>query len=198
VAGGALVALTLGGLGLKFPAEAVFDRSFQITVMAAADYWAMNGLMRPKSSVFSLKTGCGDDNPCYRTVWINPGGLNAGGAALRVTSVAPFSHLGQQKQPVSFADACEQRIEQHRQRQTWNTMRRTASVPNHRGGGTRPFWPALPVVVAESGLRQSAADAQRFAAEFIGRYERERPGPHPALTTDSSILTAIVTTTTSA
>ncbi len=38
----------------------------------------------------------------------------------------------------------------------------------------------------------SAADAQHFAAEFVGRYERERPELGAiALTTDSSILTAI-------
>ncbi|TMS57857.1 phosphoheptose isomerase [Imbroritus primus] len=38
----------------------------------------------------------------------------------------------------------------------------------------------------------SAADAQHFAAELVGRFERERPGlPAVALTTDSSILTAI-------
>ena len=38
----------------------------------------------------------------------------------------------------------------------------------------------------------SASDAQHFAAEFIGRFERERPGlPAIALTTDTSILTAI-------
>ncbi|SAK40537.1 phosphosugar isomerase [Caballeronia fortuita] len=38
----------------------------------------------------------------------------------------------------------------------------------------------------------SAADAQRFAAQLIGRFERERPGlPAIALTTDTSILTAI-------
>ncbi|SAK44804.1 phosphosugar isomerase [Caballeronia temeraria] len=38
----------------------------------------------------------------------------------------------------------------------------------------------------------SAADAQRFAALLIGRFERERPGlPAIALTTDTSILTAI-------
>ena len=38
----------------------------------------------------------------------------------------------------------------------------------------------------------SAADAQHFAAEFIGRFERERPGLAAiALTTDTSILTAI-------
>jgi D-sedoheptulose 7-phosphate isomerase len=38
----------------------------------------------------------------------------------------------------------------------------------------------------------SAADAQHFAAEMVGRFERERPGlPAIALTTDSSILTAL-------
>ncbi|SAK40061.1 phosphosugar isomerase [Caballeronia catudaia] len=38
----------------------------------------------------------------------------------------------------------------------------------------------------------SAADAQRFAAQLIGRFERERPGlPAIALTADTSILTAI-------
>jgi D-sedoheptulose 7-phosphate isomerase len=38
----------------------------------------------------------------------------------------------------------------------------------------------------------SAADAQRFASELIGRFERERPGlPAIALTTDSSILTGL-------
>jgi D-sedoheptulose 7-phosphate isomerase len=38
----------------------------------------------------------------------------------------------------------------------------------------------------------SASDAQHFAAEFIGRFERERPGLAAiALTTDTSIITAI-------
>ena len=38
----------------------------------------------------------------------------------------------------------------------------------------------------------SAADAQHFAAELIGRFERERPGlPAIALSTDSSVITAI-------
>jgi D-sedoheptulose 7-phosphate isomerase len=38
----------------------------------------------------------------------------------------------------------------------------------------------------------SAADAQHFAAELIGRYQRERPAwPALALTTDSSALTSI-------
>ncbi len=38
----------------------------------------------------------------------------------------------------------------------------------------------------------SAADAQHFAAEFVGRFERERPELAAiALTTDSSVMTAI-------
>ncbi|QGZ60347.1 phosphoheptose isomerase [Paraburkholderia acidisoli] len=38
----------------------------------------------------------------------------------------------------------------------------------------------------------SAANAQQFAAELIGRFERERPGlPALALTTDASVLTAV-------
>src|SRR5437764_1220584 len=46
--------------------------------------------------------------------------------------------------------------------------------------------------VLACGNGGSAADAQHFAAEFIGRFERERPGlAAVALTTDSSILTAV-------
>src|SRR2546423_3700136 len=46
--------------------------------------------------------------------------------------------------------------------------------------------------VLACGNGGSAADAQHFAAEFIGRFERERPGlAAGALTTHSSILTAI-------
>jgi len=38
----------------------------------------------------------------------------------------------------------------------------------------------------------SASDSQHFAAELVGRFERERPAlPAIALTTDTSILTAI-------
>lgn len=46
--------------------------------------------------------------------------------------------------------------------------------------------------VLACGNGGSAADAQHFSAEFVGRYERERPELGAiALTTDSSILTAI-------
>ena len=46
--------------------------------------------------------------------------------------------------------------------------------------------------VMACGNGGSAADAQHFAAEFVGRFERERPELGAiALSTDSSILTAI-------
>jgi len=46
--------------------------------------------------------------------------------------------------------------------------------------------------VLACGNGGSAADAQHFAAEFVGRFERERPELAAlSLTTDSSIITAI-------
>jgi len=46
--------------------------------------------------------------------------------------------------------------------------------------------------VLACGNGGSASDAQHFAAELVGRFERERPGLAAlALTTDTSILTAI-------
>jgi D-sedoheptulose 7-phosphate isomerase len=46
--------------------------------------------------------------------------------------------------------------------------------------------------VMACGNGGSAADAQHFAAEFVGRFERERPELGAiALSTDSSIITAI-------
>ena len=46
--------------------------------------------------------------------------------------------------------------------------------------------------VLACGNGGSASDAQHFAAEFVGRFERERPElAAVALTTDSSVLTAI-------
>jgi D-sedoheptulose 7-phosphate isomerase len=66
---------------------------------------------------------------------------------------------------------------------------------------TRPIAAAVQAVLAcvtsggkvlACGNGGSAADAQHFSAEFIGRFERERPELAAiALTTDSSILTAI-------
>jgi D-sedoheptulose 7-phosphate isomerase len=46
--------------------------------------------------------------------------------------------------------------------------------------------------ILAAGNGGSAADAQHFSAELVGRYRRERsPYPAIALTTDTSILTAI-------
>src|SRR5258706_7086797 len=46
--------------------------------------------------------------------------------------------------------------------------------------------------VLACGNGGSAADCQHFAAEIVGRFERERPGmPAIALTTDTSAITAI-------
>lgn len=46
--------------------------------------------------------------------------------------------------------------------------------------------------VLACGNGGSASDAQHFAAEFVGRFERERPGLAAiALNTDSSVLTAL-------
>lgn len=46
--------------------------------------------------------------------------------------------------------------------------------------------------VLACGNGGSAADSQHFAAEIVGRFERERPGmPALALTVDTSALTAI-------
>lgn len=46
--------------------------------------------------------------------------------------------------------------------------------------------------VLACGNGGSASDAQHFAAEFVGRFERERPGLAAiALTTDTSIITAV-------
>jgi D-sedoheptulose 7-phosphate isomerase len=46
--------------------------------------------------------------------------------------------------------------------------------------------------ILSCGNGGSAADAQHFAAELVGRFERERPElPAIALTTDTSLLTAV-------
>jgi D-sedoheptulose 7-phosphate isomerase len=46
--------------------------------------------------------------------------------------------------------------------------------------------------VLSCGNGGSAADAQHFSGELLGRFERERPGlPAVALTTDSSTITAL-------
>ena len=66
---------------------------------------------------------------------------------------------------------------------------------------TKPIAQAIQAILASvtsggkvlaCGNGGSAADAQHFAAEFVGRFERERPELAAiALTTDTSIITAI-------
>ena len=52
--------------------------------------------------------------------------------------------------------------------------------------------PARRGKILACGNGGSAADAQHFAAEMVGRFERERPElPAISLTTDTSILTAV-------
>ncbi|MFM2347589.1 MAG: hypothetical protein RL654_2342 [Pseudomonadota bacterium] len=66
---------------------------------------------------------------------------------------------------------------------------------------TRPVFDAAQILlncitsggkVLACGNGGSAGDAQHFAAELVGRFERERPGlPALSLATDTSILTAV-------
>ena len=66
---------------------------------------------------------------------------------------------------------------------------------------SKPIAQAISAIVASltsggkvlaCGNGGSAADAQHFSAEFVGRFERERPELAAiALTTDTSILTAV-------
>jgi len=64
---------------------------------------------------------------------------------------------------------------------------------------SKPIAAAISAILASVGGKVlacgnggSAADAQHFAAEFVGRFERERPELGAiALTTDSSVVTAI-------
>lgn len=88
----------------------------------------------------------------------------------------------------------EQRIEQH--------FIDSADLKYHAAQVlSKPISAAIAAVLASvtsggkvlaCGNGGSAADAQHFAAEFVGRFERERPELGAiALTTDSSILTAV-------
>ena len=88
----------------------------------------------------------------------------------------------------------EQRIEQH--------FIDSADLKYHAAQVlSKPISAAIAAVLASvtsggkvlaCGNGGSAADAQHFAAEFVGRFERERPELGAiALTTDSSIMTAI-------
>ena len=97
-------------------------------------------------------------------------------------------------QPVSLQPMLEQRIHQHFVDSA--DLKYQAAQPL-----SKPIADAVQAILASvtsggkvlaCGNGGSAADAQHFAAEFVGRYERERPELAAlALTTDSSILTAI-------
>ena len=81
------------------------------------------------------------------------------------------------------------------------TLKDTAAAHQRMAASAAPIVAVAEAIVAS--LRQggsvlvfgnggSAADAQHFAAELLGRYERERRAwPAMALTTDTSALTAI-------
>jgi D-sedoheptulose 7-phosphate isomerase len=80
-------------------------------------------------------------------------------------------------------------------------LREAAAAHERMTGNVEPVVRAAQVMAAALkagrtvfafGNGGSAADAQHFTAELVGRYERERRGwPAVALTTDTSALTAI-------
>jgi D-sedoheptulose 7-phosphate isomerase len=103
--------------------------------------------------------------------------------------------LGRVKHGASIIrDMLEQRIEQHFI-DSADLKYQAAQVLS------KPIASAIAAILASvtsggkvlaCGNGGSAADAQHFAAEFVGRFERERPELGAiALTTDSSILTAV-------
>ena len=68
----------------------------------------------------------------------------------------------------------------------------TMAVPIARAGDLLTDCLFADGKILACGNGGSAADAQHFAAELVGRFERERPElPAIALTTDTSLLTAI-------
>ncbi|HUQ89999.1 MAG TPA: D-sedoheptulose 7-phosphate isomerase [Vicinamibacterales bacterium] len=81
------------------------------------------------------------------------------------------------------------------------TLKATAAAHERMAANVRPVVDAANAITAALktggtvfvfGNGGSAADAQHFAAELVGRYEKERKGwPAIALTTDTSALTAI-------
>jgi D-sedoheptulose 7-phosphate isomerase len=81
------------------------------------------------------------------------------------------------------------------------TLKETAAAHERMAANVTPVVNAADAITAALkkggtvfvfGNGGSAADAQHFAAELVGRYEKERKGwPALALTTDTSALTAI-------
>jgi len=88
----------------------------------------------------------------------------------------------------------EARIRSHFEASIETKQRTLASMLPAIAGAARHMAAVLKAgnKVLACGNGGSAADAQHFAAELTGRYERERPGlAGIALTTDTSALTAI-------
>jgi phosphoheptose isomerase len=88
----------------------------------------------------------------------------------------------------------EQRIRSHFEASIETKRRTLAAMLPAILGASRHLAAVLKAgnKVLACGNGGSAADAQHFAAELTGRYERERPGlAGIALTTDTSALTAI-------
>jgi len=88
----------------------------------------------------------------------------------------------------------EARIRSHFEASIETKQRTLASMLPTIAGAARHMAAVLKAgnKVLACGNGGSAADAQHFAAELTGRYERERPGlAGIALTTDTSALTAI-------
>ena len=87
-----------------------------------------------------------------------------------------------------------QRILAHFQESADLKMRSAATLAPHISQAVELMFGALSNgnKILACGNGGSAADCQHFAAELVGRFERERfPLPAIALTTDTSILTAV-------
>jgi len=87
-----------------------------------------------------------------------------------------------------------QRILAHFQESADLKMRSAATLAPHISQAIELMFGALSNgnKILACGNGGSAADCQHFAAELVGRFERERfPLPAIALTTDTSILTAV-------
>ncbi len=87
-----------------------------------------------------------------------------------------------------------ERIQQHFSDSVETKLAAADALPEYIAAAADVMFEALSNgnKILACGNGGSAADCQHFAAELVGRFERERPElPAIALTTDSSILTAI-------
>ncbi|MFO1306696.1 MAG: phosphoheptose isomerase [Burkholderiales bacterium] len=88
----------------------------------------------------------------------------------------------------------ERRIREHFAESARLKADASEALAPHIARGARLFTDCLLAdgKILACGNGGSAADAQHFAAELVGRFERERPElPAIALTTDTSLLTAV-------